>query len=267
MSGLALTLALLATAPDAGAAPRVVTLGPALTDFVLALGKGPALVGVSRFDERAEVASLPRVGGFNDPSVESVAALRPTLVLVQKAPANQKPVEAMARLGIPVLALPLTTVQDVLEACAVVGRALGDEDQGKALARKLEEQRAQVRARSAGRKRPRVLFLYGFAPLVAAGPGSFADELLRDAGGENVALRATTAYPVYSAERAVKLAPDVVVDAAMVPGGGDALRALLPKSRWVKIPSSDLMHPGPALGAGLLQLEELLHGQPGKAGR
>ena len=41
---------------------------------------------MSRFDERPEVKSLPRVGGFVDPSVEAVVALKPDLVLVQPGP-------------------------------------------------------------------------------------------------------------------------------------------------------------------------------------
>ena len=92
--------------PKPAAAPkRVVTLAPSLTATVLALGKRDALVGVSRFDEAPEVAKLKRVGGFNDPSVEAVVALKADLVLVQMGPANQKPVEKMAELGIPVLAV------------------------------------------------------------------------------------------------------------------------------------------------------------------
>ena len=70
---------------------RVVTLAPSLTEAVLALGLQDRLIGVSRFDELPEVARLPRVGGFIDPSVEAVLALKPDLVLVQPAPGNQRP--------------------------------------------------------------------------------------------------------------------------------------------------------------------------------
>ena len=73
-------LRMLGPAPE-GEVQRVVTLTPSLTDIVLALGAGERLVGVSRFDERSEVARLPRVGGFVDPSVEAVLALHPDLVL------------------------------------------------------------------------------------------------------------------------------------------------------------------------------------------
>ena len=103
---------------------RVVTLAPSLTETVLALGAGERLIGVSRFDTFPEVKSLPRVGGFVDPSVEAVLALKPDLVLVQPAPGNQKPVEKLAELGVPILALPMHTIAETLASIREVGRVL-----------------------------------------------------------------------------------------------------------------------------------------------
>lgn len=261
---------LLAAAPDAGSgalvlgpeakgpARRVVTAAPSLTELVLALGASERLVGVSRFDEAPEVKDVQRIGGFNDPSIEAVAALKPDLAIVQKAPTNQKPIEALSRLGVRVLALPLTTVADVEDACIQVGRELGLEEKGRALAASLEQTRSEVRARAAKRKPVRVLLVVGFQPLVVAGPGSYVDELLRDVGAVNLAQKAPSAFPTYSAERAVKLAPDVIIDAANVPEGREKLKAMLPKAKWVQVPSFSLLHPGPALGKGLLELEKLV---------
>jgi len=248
---------------------RVVTVAPSLTEAVLRLGAGERLVGVSRFDEAPEVAALPRIGGFNDISVESVVALRPDVVVVQKAPSNQKPVQALVALRISVLALPLTSVADVEDALRVLGGALGRKEAAAALVAELEAARAEVRAEAARRGRgPTVLFVYGFKPLVVAGPGSFAHELLADCGARNVAEKAVTAYPVFSFERAVERAPDVIVDAADVADGRPALEALPPlaKARWVALPSKDLLHPGPALAQGLRTLCALL-APPGDGGR
>jgi iron complex transport system substrate-binding protein len=241
---------------------RVVTLAPSLTEMVMALGAGSTLVGVSRFDEAKEVASLPRVGGFVDPSVEAVVALRPDLVLVQPGPGNQRPVEKMAEVGVPVLLLPLHTVADTLAALHAVGRALGKEKEASVLVQRIESTRARIREAAKARKSPRVLFVYGFEPLIVAGPGSFADELLRDAGGINVAADAGSAYPIYSVERAVVARPDVVVVVAGMGVGKDKLASLpgLSRARWVQLPSQALIQPGPSLARGLEELFQLLHG-------
>jgi cobalamin transport system substrate-binding protein len=249
-----------------GEVRRVVTLTPSLTDVVLALGGGDRLVGVSRFDERAEVARLPRVGGFVDPSVEAVMALHPDLVLAEPGPGNRQAVERIAELGAPVLLLPLGTVADVLAAERAAGRALGRAEQGEALARELEATRARIRERARGRTPVRVLLVYGFDPLVVAGPGGFADELLTDAGALNVARDAASPYPVYSVERALRSRPELILDAAMVPAGRDRLQSLpgLAEARWASVPGKALLHPGPALGRGLEQLFALVHPEAGR---
>lgn len=264
MSGLVALLALCAAA-DGGAAlrlgpavpakvERVVTLAPSLTDTVIRLGAGARLVGVSRFDEAPEVAKLPRVGGFIDPSVESVVALKPQLLIVQKAPGNRQAVEKIAELGVSVLALPLTKVEDVLDAITQIAAALGID--GKPLTGHIEAERTRVREAAKARKsRAKVLFVYGFKPLVVAGPDSFAGQLLDDLGAVNIAEKAPSAYPVFSAERAVAMAPDVVIDCSDVADGREDLKGLMKKSRWVVLKSRALLQPGPSLAEGLRELE------------
>ena len=244
-------------------AMRVATLAPSLTEMVLELGAKDRLVGVSRFDDSPEVESLPRLGGFIDPSIEGVVSLKPDLVLVQPAPGNRAPVEKMAELGVPVLALPMQSMAQTLAAIREVGRALELSDRAEALVSKIEATRAQIRARTRGKKPLRVLFVYGFSPLVVAGVGSFAAELLSDAGAVNAASAAQTAYSVYSVESAVRDSPQVVIDASDTSIGKEKL-ALLPglkEARWVKVHSAALMHPGPRLAQGLVELHALLYPQ------
>lgn len=258
-------LRMLGPAPR-GEVRRVVTLTPSLTDVVLALGAGDRLVGVSRFDERPEVSRLPRVGGFVDPSVEAVLAVHPDLVLAEPGPGNRQAVERMAELGTPVLLLPLGTVADVLAAERAAGKALGRAEQGEALARELEGTRARIRERARSRTPVRVLLVYGFEPLVVAGPGGFADELLSDAGAVNVAADAASPYPIYSVERALRSRPQLILDASDTAVGRDRLQALpgLADARWASVPGQALLHPGPALGRGLEQLFALVHPEAGR---
>jgi iron complex transport system substrate-binding protein len=229
---------------------RVVTVAPSLTETVLALGAREVLVGVSRFDEASEVKALPRVGGFVDPSVETIVSLKPHLVVVQKSPGNQKPVEKLAALGVPVLALSLTTVADAVEAMKTLGDVLGRATQAKALVTALEDARAKERALAS--KTPRsVLFVYGFTPLVVAGPGSFAAELLTDCGASNAVEASASAYPVWSREQLLARPPQVLVDASDSAEGREAIRALVPKVKWVALENKDLLHPGPSLARAL----------------
>lgn len=246
---------------------RIVTLAPSLTETVIALGAGDRLVGVSRFDDLPEVAKLARVGGFVDPSVEAVISLKPQLVLVQPSPGNRQPVEKMAELGAPVLALPMHNIAEVLRSMREIGAALGLSDRAERLVQELERTRQSVRARARAQKPLRVLFVYGFEPLVVAGPGSFADELLKDAGAINAADKADSAYSVYSAENAVRSRADVVINAAEDDAAAEKFSRLagLKQARWVKLPSKDLLHPGPGLHKGLEEIFALLYPGAGTA--
>lgn len=241
--------------PPPSPATRVISLAPSITETVLALGGKDALIAVSRFCDFPEVAALPRAGGLNDMSVETLIALKPQLVVVQKAQGNQKAVETLARLGVPVLALSLTTVDDVSTAMTELGHALGRDAAAKVLVAELAAARAKERAVVV--KKPKlVLFVVGFSPLVVAGPGSFAHELLEDCGAKNAAEKAPTAYPVFSMERAATLSPDVVIDASDVREGRDAVERLgaMKKAKWVMLPTKALLHPGSELAKALPSL-------------
>ncbi len=244
--------------PPAPASPRrVVTLAPSLTDMAVALGHAELLVGVTRYDDAREVAKLPRVGGFLDPSPEAVLALRPDLVLWMTDGGALGAVRRIASLGVPVRAIPVVSVADVLRGARLVGSALGDAAGGERLARSLEDGVEAARRRAAGERRVRVLFIVGRDPLVVAGPGSFPDELLRLVGGVN-AVRSDRPWPVYPVERAIADDPALVIDGAVLePPEGMARLAAIPAVRRGavhRLRDDAALRPGPRL---LQALDEL----------
>lgn len=249
--------------PGAPAAPRrVVSLAPSLTDVVVALGRSSLLVGVTRYDDAPEVRGLPRVGGFLDPGPEAVLAVKPDLALWMTDAAAYPAVRRIADLGVPVLALPIIDVADALQAIRMVGAALGDAPAGERLARSLSDGVERVRRRAAELPRVRVLFLAGHEPLVVAGAGSFPDELLRIAGGVNVAT-GDRPWPVYPLEKAVADDPALVVDAAVAePAQAIRRLAAIPAvraGRVVRLASDDALRPGPRLVRALGELFRALH--------
>jgi iron complex transport system substrate-binding protein len=247
---------------------RVVVLAPSLTDVVVAMGLTDRLAGVTRLDDAPEVARLPRVGGFLDPSPEAVLALSPDLVLWVTdggALAAVRQLAALSRASsrpFPILAIPIVDVADVVATPRLVGDALGDPAAGERLSRALAGDVEAVRRKAAGLPRRRALFVVGHEPLVVAGPASFADELLRICGAENV-VRGARPWPVYPVEKAVADDPDVVVDAApQEPAAGikrlSAVRAVR-EGRVVRLGNDDLIRPGPRMIRGLGELLRGLH--------
>ncbi len=248
--------------PTAPARPaRVVSLAPSLTDTVIALGLADRLVGVTRYDTSPEVKALPRVGGFLDPSPEAVLGLRPDLVLWLADGGAFPAVRRIAELGVPVLALPVVGVPDVLRAARRVGAALGDPAAGERLAGEMEAAVRAAEERASALPRRRVMLVIGRDPLVVAGPGSYPDALLRIAGGVNV-VKGERPWPVYSLERAVADDPDLVVDAAVNEPADTIVRLgaipAVKAGRVVRLPDDRVLRPGPQLPAALRQLQKAL---------
>jgi iron complex transport system substrate-binding protein len=247
---------------------RVVSLAPSITDTIVALGHADRLVGVTRFDGAPQVAKVPRIGGFLDPSVEAVVALRPDLVVWLTDGSALAPVQRIAELGIPVMAVPIIGVEDVIAATRLVAGALGDPAAGERLAARISGAIDRARARAASLPKKRVLLVVGREPLVVAGPRSYPDQLLALVGGTNV-VSGTTAWPVFPVERAAALDPDLVIDAAVGEHGAGkvGLEAIPAVRRGAirRLATDDALRPGPAMIATLDELFVAVH--PEAAGR
>lgn len=243
-------------------ASRIVSLSPSTTEAVFALGAGARLVGRSRYcDHPPEVGGLPSVGGYVDPNLEAILALRPGLVTGARGPAGPTLSERLSRLGIDTYFPPTESVAQIDAMLRGLGGRLGV-DAGPLVGRVTAEL-DEVRARAATAPRRRALLLFGVTPIVAAGPGSYAHELLTLAGADNV-VRAATPYPTLDLERVIALDPDVVLDAATEEHGGERLSAAwsavraVREGRVVALGDPVVLRPGPRVGRGAARLAEAL---------
>jgi iron complex transport system substrate-binding protein len=194
---------------------RVVSLTPSATEVVAALGATPALVGVDDYSKfPAEVTKLPKVGSFLQPNLEAIVRLHPTLVIVDDIHATTA--RGLADAGITAVECPMHALPDVRAALHTLGDRLGKAREASAAVAALD---AAIEAARAGRPAhaPRVLLVIdreagGLAGLVAAGPGSWLDELLAIVGGNNVLTDAGTRYPKLGIEQILRAKPEVIVD-------------------------------------------------------
>jgi len=258
-----------ASAPTAreGTPSRVVSLAPSVTEIVYGLGQGERLVGVcAQCDYPEAAARLPRVGGYLSPSVEAVLGVRPDLVLVVPSPGNREAVRALERAGIRVLVTADRTLDDLWAAITAIAEALDVPDRGAAMRASVRAQLDSVRTRVAGLPSKRVLLVVGHRPLIVAGGGTLQDELLRVAGGVNVAADAGAAFPQVPVELVVARAPEVILDAAMgTEAGGRELFEALPSvpavhdGRIVPLAPDALFRAGPRVGEAASLLAAAIH--------
>lgn len=206
-----------AARPPPARAERILSLAPSITEVLVALGREDRLVGATRFCLLpASATNVARVGGYYDPNFEAIASLAPDLALI--LPEHDQARTGLDALGIPYVDVRQQSVEDILESVDVIGRLAGAEERARALRSELEARRRRVRERLAGRPRPRVLLSVGrhvaagaLGEVYVAGRGTFLDELLACAGGEN-AYGGALAYPTLSAEGLLRMDPDAIID-------------------------------------------------------
>ena len=249
----------------ASAPRRVVSLAPNLTEIVFLLGQEERLVGVTRYcNDPPRAALLPRVGGIVDPDVERIVAAAPDLVLCTTDGNPRERVKVLEEMGIPCFAAGPQNLAAVFETIEKIGEILGVPERGRKEANALRA-RAERVSREKRSPSPRVLFVVSTSPVIAAGNGTFLDELVRIAGGRNAAATFAGRYPRLSVEDLIRAGPDVILVAAM-----SGVEEFSPDvTRWEEVPAfregdvfsldGDLVtRPGPRMVAALERVDEVL---------
>ncbi len=249
---------------------RVIAMAPSLTEVVFALGQEHRLAGITRFSDYPEqTKDLPKVGSYVHLDLEKIMALQPDLCLAVKEGNPIAVVQRLEGLGIPVYAISPQNVEQVPEMFIGLGDVLCASPRAKALAEDMRRRIQAVRtAVSAARKKPKVFFQIGVAPIVSAGDDTFINELIHLAGGVNLTA-GRVAYPRLTSEEVISLAPDVFIITSMARNQAfEKVKAYW--NKWQSIPavqndriflvdSNIVDRPTPRLVDGLEMLARLFH--------
>ena len=195
---------------------RIISTSPSITEILFAIGVGNRVVAVTdycKFPPKA--CRLPNTGGLLNPSVEKWLSLKPDLIIHQRASETIR--QNAKNLGIPTLRTDLNSLEDIFEAIQLIADTLKTSDSGKKLVEKLKNKINDTRSRLKGLKPRRVLILLSDTndpgrDLYAVGRGTFLDELLTIAGGDNVLPDTMARYPKISKEYIIRESPEVIME-------------------------------------------------------
>ena len=257
-------------------AQRIVSLVPAVTEMLFAIGAGPRIVAVSSFDDfPPEVASLPRVGALLDPDIERILALRPDLVVTYGSQATVQAQLTRSRVGI--FDYRHAGLAGIFETMQRLGSVTGRQADAESLVASLRAQLDRIRASVAGRPAPRTLLVFerdrgALRGIYVSGGRGFLHEMLEIAGGRNVFADADREAVQPSHEMLLARAPEVIIElragAAPPPDVAAAERRLwntlpsIPAVRSGRIYSlhgDHLLVPGPRVGAAAESFARTLH--------
>jgi iron complex transport system substrate-binding protein len=259
---VAVALAAAFAAPAArAAAPRLGVLSPSAAEILVALGAEASIVAVGDWVSwPPEVTTRPPLGSFDAPSAERVLALDLDALVTVASAAGRRELAELERLGVAIVALDSSTLAGTFASFARLGEMVGREREAAALAAAIRAELDAIAARAAGAPARRVLVVVGREPLFVAGPGSHFDELVRLAGGVNVAAEVGAPYAELSLEAALAARPEVILDVSENRADAPRGRHAGDWARWPFLPAvaagrvhvvdpSRLSVPGPRLPA------------------
>ena len=193
---------------------RIVSLAPSNTEILYALGLGPKVVGNTNYcDYPEEAKQCYKVGGFEDPSLEKIVAVKPDLVFATDI--HMQSLKVMEDAGLKVVILNAKTLEEVFENIRLVGKSTGNEDKAEQLNRELKERVDAVSARVSqmpADQRPLVYYELWYEPYMSAGKDTLIAQLIRLAGGINMTDDNIEQYPKLSEEVIIKRNPAVMIN-------------------------------------------------------
>ena len=248
---------------------RVVSLNPATTDLIFALGAGDRLVGRTHWDVYpAEAVKVPDLGSGIRPNVEAVLGARPDLVILYASNDNRAAASAFRTAGVNTLSLKIDHIADFHRAARTIGRLLGDSARGARVSDSVEKTLRRVRSETASLAKPTVFWHIWDAPLITIGHGSYMNELVEIAGGSNVYGDMSETSPTVSIEDVIKRDPKFIIT------GPEGAVKIAADPRWSHVPAVKSRHilvvdtaivgrPSVRLGEAAVSLAKLFH--PGES--
>jgi iron complex transport system substrate-binding protein len=249
----------------AAAPQRIVSLAPANTEIVYSLGLFKRIVGVTTYDDYpAQVKGVAKMGDFQTPNLEAIAAANPDVVLVTGG-VQADVISKLEAIGAKVVVVDPQSLNGVFSSIQTVGDILGVPAKATSVVAGMQKELTYIRAAVSAEPTVTAFVEIGWNPLYTAGPGTLLDDLLTAAGGANVVTQ--KGYVGHSVEQLVKDQPSVYLGTVSSIGstwtvagrpGYSALSAV--KDGKVFALADDLVsRPGPRVIQGVLEMAMALH--------
>lgn len=243
---------------------RIVSLAPANTEILYSLGVLDRVVGVTTFDDYPpEVSALEKMGDFVTPNLEAITAVRPDLILVTTG-VQADVIEKLENTGAAVVAIDPQSLEAVYASIGIVGAVTGEPAKAAEVVAEMKDELALIQ--EAIDVEPVTCFIeIAQDPLFTAGAGTFINDLIEQAGGENIVT--DEGYVAYSLEQLVTDDPEVYLatkgsmsdPAQLEKRSGYASLTAVKGERVYVLDDNLVSRPGPRVIQGIRQIAEALH--------
>lgn len=195
---------------------KIISLSPATTEILYAIGAGKQIVGVTDYCLFPEEAGLvTKIGGLIDPNVEKIVSLQPDLIF--GVPAHNNLNQQLKSFDLNVIMLPNENVGQVVSAIDTIGQITGRQQAAQNLIYDIKDRLSKVKIDGLQSEAVKAVLIIGrekgtLRNIMVAGPGTFLDEMWTLAGGENVYADMTQRYTMITTESLIHRKPDVIIE-------------------------------------------------------
>jgi iron complex transport system substrate-binding protein len=211
---------------------RIVSLNPATTEILFAIGAGARVVGRTQYDLWPDSARLvPSVGAGMQPNLEAVLARQPDLVVMYASNSDRATADRLTAANVPSAAFRMDHISDFVRVTLALGRLVGDTLRARTVVDSVNATLDRVRRATASLPRPTVFFHTWEKPLITIGGGSFLSELVAIAGGRNVYDSLPSPSPTVTIEDVLRRDPQYILVGPL------ERPRILTSARWQAIPA------------------------------
>ena len=229
---------------------KIVSLSPAMTEILFALGAEKNIVGVTTFcDYPAQAKEISKIGDFSNPSIERIISLKPDLVMLN-LPEQRRIKRDLKKLQINVFVSSPKSLNDIYIEINEIGKILQKEHAADSL---INYMRMNIKP-SELQKKKNVYIELSPRPIITIGADCFLNEMVEMAGGENIFSDLKKDYPVVSQEEVIKRNPEIII--LLHPAnkinrlGWGKIAAVKNKKICTDLNQDHVMRPGPRLVEG-----------------
>lgn len=250
---------------------RIISLSPSNTEILFTLGAGDKVVGVTSYcDYPEEVKNIQKVGTFDGPNMELIKQAQPDVVLAGYI--QEEAVKAMEAMGITVIVTEAESFEAIYTSIDIIGKITGTEAKANEIIKGMKDKIAEIQTRNSDKEKKKVFYVVWTDPLTTAGSKTFIDDVIKTAGGINVADK-VEGWADYSAEQLMQDAPDMLIAALHSTDKGMAKADLennpifnklqCVKAGKVYVMSDDniISRPGPRIVQGIEEMQRALYGE------
>ncbi|WP_297549715.1 ABC transporter substrate-binding protein [Thermococcus sp.] len=247
---------------------RVVSLAPSITETIFYLGAGDKLVGVTKYaDWPPAVKNITKVGGYGAyANLEEIAKLKPDLIIADNAVFyKQGFLESLEKIA-PVVIVNPKSIEGIYKQIELIGKILNREEQASMVIAEMKAQISYIEGLVANQSRPSVMYLVStYNGYWIAGKDTFADSIIKIAGGKN-AFEDITGWKAVSEEEIVARNPDVVIIASayvdpkiFCSGPLSTIKAAKEGRVYTVSDPNVFQRPSPRIVLAIREMAELLH--------